>query len=75
RYADGMVYDIEFKDYANPDATTGECPCFDIRRNYWYRFSLRRGDDSPFTMEVDVVPYGEVILEPDFGIDIEDGNP
>ncbi len=75
RYADGMVYDLEFKDYANPDATTGECACFDIRRNYWYRFSLRRGDDSPFTMEVDVVPYGEVILEPDFGIDIEDGNP
>lgn len=71
RYSDGMLYDVEFKDY-NSDA---ENPYFDIRRNYWYRFILKRKDNSPFVMEVDVVPYGEVILEPDFGIDIDDDNP
>ena len=40
---------------------------YDVLRNYWYKFLCKR-NVSEMTWSVDVMPYGEVLLEPDFGI-------
>lgn len=51
---------IEFKDYTTNTA-------FNLMRNVWYRYTVTKYDD--ISVEVDVVPYSGVWLNPDFGID------
>lgn len=41
---------------------------FNLNRNYWYRYVLNRGKVD-LLMQVDVIPYHEIILEPEFGFD------
>lgn len=48
---------VEFKDYSNGGKV------FDIMRNYWYRFTVRKN-----AVTVQVVPYSEVLLSPIFGL-------
>lgn len=62
-------YDVvEFKYYQAPehDATLKDKP-FDLLRNYWYKFTLRK--NRTVNVEVVLVPYAEVILNPDFGLE------
>ncbi|MDE6126528.1 MAG: FimB/Mfa2 family fimbrial subunit [Muribaculaceae bacterium] len=49
---------VEFRDYS------GAGGHFDILRNYWYRFTLAKNLEPM----VQMVPYNEVSLEPDFGL-------
>lgn len=69
---EGSVFDrqfIDFKYYQNPPEGVDVGSPFDIRRNYYYKFTVDKHDEiSQITVIVDVVPYGEVILDPIFGI-------
>lgn len=65
-YPDGSTYYVDFKYYQNPPAGSQVGDPFDLRRNYWYRYSLSRTRD--INIEVVVVPYAETILNPDFGL-------
>ncbi len=67
-YKDGNSFYVDFKYYNDPPAGFTKGDPFDIRRNYWYKFAVNR-QDFELIMSVDVMPYGEVILEPSFGID------
>lgn len=49
---------VEFMDYS------GSKKHFDILRNYWYRFSVAKNLEPM----VQMVPYNEVPLDPDFGL-------
>ena len=61
---------IDFKYYQNPPEGVEVGSPFDIRRNYYYKFTIDKHDEiSQITVIVDVVPYGEVKLDPIFGID------
>jgi hypothetical protein len=52
-------YDVvEFKDYA------GKTGHFDVLRNYWYRFTVSKN----LTPMVQMVPYNEIDLSPEFGL-------
>lgn len=49
----------------------GDVPC-DILRNVWYRFIVtKKSEESDIQVEVDVLPYRVIELNPDFGLDIE----
>lgn len=65
-YSDGSTYYVDFKYYQNPPEGNKVGDAFDLRRNYWYRYSLSRTRD--INIEVVVVPYAETILNPDFGL-------
>ncbi len=65
-YHDGSSHYVDFKYYQNPPAGSKEGDAFDLRRNYWYRYSLKRTRD--IDIEVVVVPYAETNLNPDFGL-------
>lgn len=70
RYADGAYFDLDLKYYQNPAPGASIGDPFDLRRNYYYKFTVKRSDvDVAFV--VDVLPYGEVELKPGFGIDPE----
>ncbi len=51
---------VEFKFYSGVDKDKH----FDLLRNYWYRFTLAKN----LTPMVQMVPYNEVPLKPDFGL-------
>lgn len=58
---------IEFKYYQAPAGHPGlQGKPFDLCRNYWYRFNVKKIRD--IEVEVIVVPYAETILNPDFGL-------
>lgn len=66
-YKDGNTFDVPFRYGAGaPSGTTPGAP-YNLLRNYWYKFICKR-NVSEMTWSVDVMPYGEVLLEPDFGI-------
>lgn len=65
-YSDGSTHYVDFKYYQNPPAGSQVGDAFDLRRNYWYRYSLKRTRD--IDIEVVVVPYAETNLNPDFGL-------
>lgn len=45
----------------------------DILRNYWYRFTVKKKDEtSDIEVEVDVLPYHTIELDPTFGLDDPD---
>lgn len=43
----------------------------DVLRNYWYRFTVKKSD-ADIQVEVDVLPYRVIELNPDFGLDVPD---
>ena len=56
---------IDFKYYQNPPEGVAVNSPFDICRNYYYKFTIDKKDEnSDLTVIVDVVPYGEVKLDP-----------
>lgn len=60
---------LDFKYYNSPSE-----PAFDLLRNYWYVFGVERTTvDLGLTVTVQVVPYGTVELDPDFGLLIGKG--
>lgn len=65
-YSDGGAYYVDFKYYQNPPAGSHVGDSFDLRRNYWYRYTLTRRSD--IDIEVVVVPYAETVLNPDYGL-------
>ncbi|MDE7407674.1 MAG: hypothetical protein K2M76_04575, partial [Muribaculaceae bacterium] len=65
-YPNGHTYYVDFKYYQNPPEGSKVGDAFDLRRNYWYRYSLSHTRD--FDIEVVVVPYAETILDPNFGL-------
>lgn len=67
-YTDDREYFIDYKDY-----TTGNA--FDVRRNYYYRFTVSRKFDATAELKVtvQVVPYSQVVLDPSFGLIIGKG--
>ncbi len=67
-YTDDREYFIDYKDY-----TTGNA--FDVRRNYYYRFTVSRKFDATAELKVtvQVVPYSQVVLDPSFGLVIGKG--
>lgn len=66
RGSNAILQPVYFKDYAAENT-----PAFDIRRNYWYRFHVRKvtPDNADIKVELDVIPYLGVELNPDFGFD------
>lgn len=62
---DTKTYHIDFKYYIEPPVGKKLNDPFDILRNYWYKFSLAT---SPLRVTVQVVPYDEIPLEPEFGL-------
>lgn len=86
KYRDKMVEYIDFAyykttvaadgsgSYSTVDTSKGTDGHFDILRNYWYKYKLKR-NQSRVTWTVDVVPYAERYLDPGFGLDYDDGNP
>ena len=65
-YSDGSTYYVDFKYYQKPPAGSNVGDAFDLRRNYWYRYTLSRTNE--FDIQVVVVPYAETVLNPDFGL-------
>lgn len=70
-YIDDRTDYVEFKYYDDVNASRNGAKkgdFFDLRRNYWYRYELNKGSVI-LSMRVDVVPYVEVELKPEFGFD------
>lgn len=67
-------YVIDFKYYESPPENFAIGDWFDIRRNYYYRFSISKADeyDDSLKISIDVDPYDEYTLDPIFGVDKED---
>lgn len=60
-------YTLEFDTYENGVATGKP---FDINRNCYYRYTVTKKDEwSDIEVALDVEPYSEVALIPDFGLD------
>ena len=58
---------VEFKYYQAPAGQPSlQGKPFDLMRNYWYRFNIKKVRN--IEVEVIVVPYAETVLNPDFGI-------
>lgn len=66
---------VDFKYYEQPPSWAGasEGDAFDILRNTIYDYTLRKTDVmTELEVEVDVMPYAEVVLTPDFGVERDD---
>ncbi len=59
-------YPVDFKYYDNPPQGTEKSVPFDLLRNCWYRFTVKKNMSG---VTVQLVPYAEVELTPDFGLD------
>lgn len=59
-------YPVEFKYYTSVPAGSRLGDPFDIRRNYYYKFSITKAAEP--LIVVDVYPYEEVELDPGFGL-------
>lgn len=59
-------YPVEFKYYTDPPAGSRLNDPFDIRRNYYYKFTITKAAEP--IIEVDVYPYEQVELDPGFGL-------
>lgn len=75
-YEDGTTRYIDFAYYKAGDTplapsvidtSKGTLGHFDICRNYWYKFELNKDRE----VQVQVVPYAEVSLKPDFGLEVD----
>lgn len=60
---------VDFMYYDGPD----KGKYFDIKRNYWYNFDISKSSENfDMTVVVDVIPFSEVKLKPDFGLERDD---
>ncbi|MCM1178082.1 MAG: FimB/Mfa2 family fimbrial subunit [Clostridium sp.] len=66
-------YTIDFKYYRNAPAGARLNQPFDIRRNYYYKFEITKHEEfmDP-EISVDIIPYGNVLLIPDYGLTVDD---
>lgn len=62
----GREYPVEFKYYTEVPDGHLKGDSFDIRRNYYYRFSISKSAEPDIS--VDVYPYEQVELDPGFGL-------
>lgn len=62
----GKEYTVEFKYYNDPPAGSAVGAPFDIRRNYYYKFSISKTSEPDLVVEV--FPYELVELDPGFGL-------
>lgn len=67
-YKFGEKFYADFKYYQNPAPGSAVGDAFDIRRNYWYKYEIKR-NGTTIQLTADVLPYGTVKLEPSFGLD------
>lgn len=66
-----MSYVLEFANYDDNGHLTDET--YDINRNFYYRYTVTKKDEwSDIDVVLDVEPYSEVLLTPDFGLDRDD---
>lgn len=73
-YKDGNSYTIDFKTHNIQSTEIPDGLPFDLLRNYWYKFPVKR-NASELTWIADIQPFAEVDLDPFFGLDRdEDGN-
>lgn len=71
--AGGRAVEQEFDFRYSDNPPTGVIPGqhFDIARNNWYKFNITaKGKDIVWT--VDVIPFTEVVLDPDYGLKREE---
>ena len=64
--APGREYTVEFKYYNAPPEGSAVGDPFDIRRNYYYKFSISKTSEPDLVVEV--FPYELVELDPGFGL-------
>lgn len=64
-----QIHTIDFKYYDNAPKDVALGTPFDIHRNYYYKFNVTKTYIDKIDVHVQVVPYAEVELEPDFGLD------
>ena len=64
--APGKEYAVEFKYYNAPPEGSAVGDPFDIRRNYYYKFSISKTSEPDLVVEV--FPYELVELDPGFGL-------
>lgn len=63
-------YPIDFKYYNNPPEGNAVGDAFDIKRNYYYKFTVSKSDESAEPeISVDLYPYEVIDLDPVFGND------
>lgn len=67
-YGNGNVFSIDFKYYSDPPEGCVINDPYDICRNYWYKFIVRR-HETEVTLTTDVLPYHAIELHPIFGLD------
>lgn len=67
-YENGKEYIIEFQYYQEPPEGKKVGDPFDIRRNYWYQFVVKR-NTADIEVVADVLPYHVIELDPIFGLD------
>ena len=61
-------YSVDFKYYQSPSADVAQGTPFDIRRNYDYRFVVNKlEEEAELNLNVDVLPYNQYDLYPEFG--------
>lgn len=60
---------VDFKYYNDPAPGCAVDDSFDILRNNWYRFSLTKSKYGWVDVEVNIIPYSEVVLDPEFGLE------
>ncbi|MCM1519382.1 MAG: hypothetical protein NC098_01185 [Lachnoclostridium sp.] len=60
---------VDFKYYNDPAPGCAVGEPFDILRNNWYRFSLTKSKYGWVNVEVNIIPYSEVELDPEFGLE------
>lgn len=65
-YEDGVTHTVEFKYYSDPPAGSAKDDFYDLRRNYWYEFIVKRTNEV--TVNVCIEPYTVKTLDPEFGI-------
>lgn len=66
-YGDGNVYTLDFKYYDKAPEGSSVGDPYDIRRNNWYKFIVKRSSTG-LTLTADVIPYLPVELDPIFGL-------
>lgn len=65
-------FEVEFKYYGNPPEGSQMDDYYDLHRNYWYEIIIKR--TVKLEVQVDVQPYSNVELLPQFGLErTEDG--
>lgn len=65
-YSDKCSFEIDFKNYGNPSGT-GDGNPFDIRRNYWYVYTVSRIKHD-INVHIDVQPYATCEIDPALGL-------